>query len=844
MTMTQAELAAEAIKGCDREPIHAPGYIQPCGFLMALDDGCNTFTHMSENVGPNLGGETRELLSVRPRDLLPKALIHDINNFRSRSTSTRQREMIGDIETGEGTRKVTAHVRDNTTILEVVGLGDIPISQSEGLDRLRWLTQRFDHHASLNDILSDAVKSLRAFSGYDRVMAYRFRPDGSGEVVAEDKVSDVDGYLGLRFPEFDVPEQARKLYVQTPIRMISDVDANTIGLMAQPDAGDLDMSLAILRGTMPVHNLYLRNMGVRGSLSLPIAIDGKLWGLFAFHHRSPRYLGAGVSLALEFSGQYLNLVIRSALKDEQRRCEVRAVQVANSLFSRRENVKASQISWSLVKDNLLNMMPASGVAFVDAEGARRHGQCPSQEALPKVVEALKPVNEQIAISDNLAEHVDKDLLGGVAGALQIQLGKKSSAQSNPSILFFRGEAATQVSWAGSPDKSVDMSADTPRLSPRGSFSAFTVEMTGRSEAWEPSDIAVAEGLYQAAQRSYAEAADRDALLENLELLVQELNHRVRNILALVKSIIQQTRPDEEEQAAIYKDLEARILSLATAHNALTQNNARMLDLRDALERAASPYARRQVRLEGPKVGIVAEAGSVFVLVLHELFSNAAKYGALLTEQGRVDINWQLDASGVRLYWREFGGPPVSEPERFGFGQTLVRNALSFEFEGDAQVEFRPEGVYVSMFVPKNVLVMEESDPPPRVKFEVEPLVAMPEKPLSGTILVLEDDFLIASQLQCDAESLGAEEVLMASSVSQAMDCLDSRDIEFAFIDVNLKGGRSLPVAEHLKLQDTPFVFVTGYSGGEAQLSAFEHVPVVRKPFQLSDMIAAISSCKS
>lgn len=844
MIASRAELEAKAIEGCDSEPIHTPGYIQPCGVVMGLDKGCSEFLYASNNLEQFLGIKPAKALASLPSDVLSKKALHDIANLAGRSTATRQRELVGDIETLDGWRKATAHVRNGTTIVEISGLGDIPLSQSEGLDRLRWLTQRIDQNDSLPLILADAVKNLRAFSGYNRVMAYRFRPDGSGEVIAEDRVSDIDSYLGLRFPEFDIPKQARQLYLSTPIRMISDIDGEQIGLVSKPGMPQLDMSLALSRGTMPVHCDYLRNMGVRASMSLPIVVGGKLWGLFAFHHRSPRYLGSGVSLAIEFAGQYLNLVIESALKAEESRCELRAIKTANTLFARRDNEKASGLSWGMLKDDLLKILPANGVAYCEGARILTHGDCPPAGSLEAIHAALSPTHENISISDQLAQTVSGADLGNTAGALRIKIGEASNA----SITYFRNQATVQVAWAGAPEKQIDTSQSNLRLTPRGSFAAFKMEMAGRSESWEPQDIVAATGLFRAAERAYLEAVDRDALLENLELMVQELNHRVRNILALVKSIIEQSRSNDPDLSHYFESLEARILSLANAHNALTENNSRSIDLHKTIRIEAAPFSMERVAMAGPTVGISPRAASIFVLVLHELFANAAKHGAFSTEQGRLDLSWRLSDKGLHISWVERNGPAVSQPQRFGFGQTLIQNALSYEFGGDAEVKFLTDGIRVALFLPHAVLVLDDEAETKTAKKAAssvkDAMDTHPVQLLSGNVLILEDDFLIATQTKQSAQRLGADKAILASNIADAMALIADTDIRFAILDINLGGDRSLPVAQCLMEMNTPFIFATGYSGGEGQLTAFPTVPVVRKPFQLSEMADAISKANA
>ncbi|MEQ8658242.1 MAG: HWE histidine kinase domain-containing protein [Hyphomicrobiales bacterium] len=840
MTMTAAEREAAAIEGCDSEPIHTPGYIQSCGFLFGFESQSEDLAFVSSNVAEFLDNSAEDMLDASLPNCFSETLIHSIRNVQSRSTATRQRELVGEIVTKQGRLMATAHCVNDTTLVEVTGHGDIPSSFSAGLDRLRWLTRSVDKKTELEDILQSAVADLRAFSGYDRVKAYRFRPDGSGEVVAEARASDIDSFLGLRFPSFDIPAQARKLYVKTPIRMIADIDGQQVALMSKSSCGDVDMSLAILRGTMPVHCEYLRNMGVRSTLSLPIVVDGKLWGLFAFHHRTPRYLGGDISLAIEFAGQYLNMLIASAIHTQEHRSELKALHIARNLFARADEEKRTRIKWGFVKDKLQDMMPSDGAAFYSDMDWHTHGDCPEKSELSAITKHLVPVDDGISISDELLEHSALPNANQIAGALRIEV----DAVSNAAFYFFRKSAQSQVMWAGSPEKIVDDQGPVLRLSPRGSFGAFAETMEGRSESWEPMDIVVARGLKRAIQRAFADAIDRDTLLESLELHVEELNHRVRNILALVKSIVRQSAESDEVYDAHFKPLEARIFALASAHNILAETAGRTLGVQTAFEREALPFPDHRIAIGGPVVDVSSEAASVFVLVIHEMFSNAAKHGALSRSNGHISISWILDEAGLHIYWREFGGPEVVAPSTHGFGQTLIENAFAYEFKGNTTVLWLREGVSIDLFVPAEVVIADNKlAPSNRAAAPIGAITsAQPLEPMN--VLILEDDFIIASETKGQLDTLDDVQCFLAANNEDALNLLEQQTFGFAILDINLDGRRSFQTAERLMELGVPFVFVTGYDRVDKQTGDLALVPILTKPTRLEAVLDAMASYRA
>jgi PAS domain S-box-containing protein len=191
--------------------------------------------------------------------------------------------------------------------------------------------------------------------------------------------------------------------------------------------------------------------------------------------------------------------------------------------------------------------------------------------------------------------------------------------------------------------------------------------------------------------------------EHLKLLVNELNHRVKNTLATVQSVATQSLRGaasvEEARAAF----EARLMALSGAHNILTRENWEGASLRTIASEVLEPYRagrEERFRISGPEVRISPANAVAIAMGLHELTTNAVKYGALTTETGRVDVSWSLDSQAARrfarLVWSESGGPPVSPPTRKGFGTRLIERGLASDLSGEAHLEYRPEGVVCTL----------------------------------------------------------------------------------------------------------------------------------------------------
>jgi PAS domain S-box-containing protein len=189
--------------------------------------------------------------------------------------------------------------------------------------------------------------------------------------------------------------------------------------------------------------------------------------------------------------------------------------------------------------------------------------------------------------------------------------------------------------------------------------------------------------------------------ERLRLMVNELNHRVKNTLATIQAIATLTLRSDGSPDQLRESLTARILALSKAHDVLTDTQWSGADLREIAARAGVPYESTdqlhpRLRIDGPTVRLPPRTAIAVALALHELATNAAKYGALCVADGHVELNWgfvSMDGGRVlRIVWREIGGPPVKPPKRAGFGSRMIQRGLAADLNGRVEVDYRPEGV--------------------------------------------------------------------------------------------------------------------------------------------------------
>lgn len=219
----------------------------------------------------------------------------------------------------------------------------------------------------------------------------------------------------------------------------------------------------------------------------------------------------------------------------------------------------------------------------------------------------------------------------------------------------------------------------------------------------------AQGRWQVMQSTGIDITERKILEDRLRLLIEELNHRVKNSLMVVQAMAWQSfRGIEQPAAAAVENFTARLHALAAAHTILSRGQWAGAPLADVVRQGLTICAgsvqgdggAQRLSLGGPDVTVGAAATVSLVMVLHELATNAIKYGALSNAEGTVTIAWDLgDDGAVALEWREQGGPPVAPPARSGFGSRLIRDAITRQLSGQAQIDHAPDGVVVRLVLP-------------------------------------------------------------------------------------------------------------------------------------------------
>lgn len=835
------------LTNCDREPIHILGRVQSYGCLVALSADWMV-TYASENCGALLGLDAQTIVGSRFTDIFPEETVHHL----------RTKMQLLSYQTGAA--RVFAY-----PALEDERLFDVSISQSDhniifefepraegsqnDQDRstVRALIGRVKRHETIEDMCSEAVRAIKMLSGFDRVMVYRFNDDDSGTVIAEIAEPDQEPFFGLRYPASDIPKQARVLYVRSPLRIIADVDAETYAIhpSLDPNGQPLDLSLAVTRSVSPIHLEYLRNMGVVASMSVSIIRNGKLWGLFACHHQTARHISYETRSEIELFSELFNYQLAQVELTTELAEVDRARSLHDRLMTQLSGGKTMSEAFDVLSENIKEVIPFDGAAVFTDGDYKSAGSAPTKEEFMGLARFLNTTpSGQVYQTHALSTRYPaaESFSDRVAGILALPV----SRTPRDYLVLFRREIASSVKWAGNPEKPVEVGPNGVRLTPRKSFDAWQEVVRGQSAPWRGSELRAADALRVTLLEVVLKMVDernaaRKQAQDQQELLVAELNHRVRNILNLIRGLVSQGQEDAKSLDDYRSVLEDRIFALARAHDQLTQTEWNWVSFRSLVETEVKAFLTSKasrVNITGDEIDLSPTAFSTLALVIHELVTNSAKYGALNDSSGSVALDVRLQPDGVaKLFWREENGPPVQAPKRRGFGTTIIERSIPFELKGQADTRYRVTGYEADFVLPSAHVRKTELTV---VKMENDATRKASDVRLQGQCLVLEDNMVIALDAADMLSDLGAEHVSTASSVADAFTLIGKRDISFALLDVNLGDETSIPVIERCLELGIPTVLATGYGANAAVVERFPEVPVLNKPYS-SDSLKQVAA---
>lgn len=548
---------------CDKEPVQFIGAVQAYGALVLSDAASGQITQVSANAEKFLGRAPASLLGRPVAELFPTA----------------------PAPTEHATRFAADHGEVNTYLKDQRRYFEVEPAPTADLSRLSRRVQAavdaIGAGTGWREYLDAAAAETFALFGYDRVMIYKFHPDLHGEVVAEKCKPGVDQFLGLHYPASDIPAPARQVFYENWVRMIPAVDYALAPLEPALDPATgrpADLSQTALRAVSPVHLEYLRNMGVAASLTISIKSEGRLWGLIACHHLTPKYLDREERAAAELIGRFVSSNLRDASKLEEFEERRRLAGVQKEIIRRLRHTNDLGKEMLKIRPNVLDLIKADGsaAAFYVNGVWETIGEVPDTDCLNGIADWLNEhaADEEVFSTDRVIEYHPScvPFRRITAGLLAINIPKHRRSY----VLFFRPEQVHTVRWAGNPNEKMADSAG--RLHPRGSFNEWSESVRDRAVPWREWEIDAARELRTAIlgadlQRQYEKEQEAreeaERAMRSREELMAVLSHDLKNpigSITLQAALMERTFVKNNDTKSI--ELTKRIQRAANSMNTL------------------------------------------------------------------------------------------------------------------------------------------------------------------------------------------------------------------------------------------------------------------------------------
>ena len=588
MSSSQSFTTGEVnLTNCDREAIHLLGHIQPHGILIVIAEADLKIVQISENTSSFFDIPASSLINQPLQKLFPQSQIDILVPLllQENLELVNPIKLTAQINNKKYLFECVVHRSDGLLVLEI----ELPFKDSNSDLSFYHLAKasalkirKSNDFFEMSDLL---VKEIQKVTQYDRVLLYRFEPDQSGVIVAEalshHNDQPLESFLGLHYPASDIPVQARKLYYSSWLRLIVDLNCQPVSLIPANNPitqSPLDLSFSVLRSVSPIHVEYLNNMGISASLGISLINAQKLWGLVVCHHYSPKYINYDTRKICEFLGQIMSVeIVNKHEKDFEKSLQkIKSIQI-----KLKQDILADKqiLSQALLQDqeNLLNLVNAQGAVICLGAQISKIGEVPDQESVSKLVEWLRTSNSQDIICTNCLSELYPEansIKEQASGLLAISISLNHTAYH---IIWFRPEVIQTVSWAGDPNKPMQIEADgSMSLSPRRSFDLWKETVREKSLPWEQVEIEAAlelrgtlmlaaldfsqQALKQEANR--AEVANR-AKSEFLARMSHELRTPLNAILGCTQLINRDTALTNqlEEYVHIIGDSSEHLLSL-------------------------------------------------------------------------------------------------------------------------------------------------------------------------------------------------------------------------------------------------------------------------------------------
>jgi len=716
------------LANCDSEPIHIPGAIQPLGALLAFDmDG--TLRYASENAAQLLDTCLTLDQPCAP-EALPPGLAYCLSTWIGNA------DPIFDpltITLDRATYDVIGHRNtDGLTIVELERRADgVGIAAPERIYRS---IERVRRQRDIPSLLDSMVREVQRATGFDRVMAYCFHPDDSGEIGPERRRPARDDGVGRRYPAGDIPAQARRLYTVNTLRLIADATYHPVRVLSgpSPEPRALDMSFSVLRSVSPIHLEYMANMGVRASMSLSLVIGGRLWGMIACHHHTPRALPYPARLACEAMAQVVAATVSGIEANERAEQSRQNAALVSKLVERVSASENVHQALSQGGETPASLVPNDAALCLWSNSVTVFGGIAPRGELAGILNALDQSGQRVVHTTNIARDFPElqTEIVPYAGLLAC----KFDPMNNGWLIWLRKEQIETLVWGGKPEKQYAVGSLGPRLTPRGSFEAWREVVRGVCLPWLPSELEAVDNLRdELSHISTSRAADVDrARTALLAMLGHDLRDPLQSI-SMAATLLSRTDTGARMGERIryssgrMQRLISQVLDLSRLQGGLGLGiEKRMCDLsalvNGLIEEKRQAYPGLRIETDVPDgLTLMADTDRIAQVVTN-LMSNARQHGA---PRQPIVVNASASGDGVTLSVINHGEPIAEDvlahlfspfkPEsvgqsrnRTGLGLGLyIAEQVVRDHGGDISVECRDGLVIFTVALPR---ALPESTP--------------------------------------------------------------------------------------------------------------------------------------
>ncbi|MDB9314904.1 ATP-binding protein [Spirulina sp. CS-785/01] len=522
-----------------REAIHTPGCIQPYGVLLVLQEKSLDILQASENTQKILGVAAQDLVNRHLNCLFDAAQIEKLQNLLKAKELKPLNPVKLILNQPENPIPFDGivHRSNQSVILELEPTSEESVPFLNFYHLVREAVLKLHQTESLPELAEVAAQEVRRITELDRVMIYQFDSAGNGIVIAEDKVDSLDSLRGLNYPASDIPPAAKELFAKNPLRLIPDINYQPARLYPQicPATDQpLDLGYAVLRSPSACHRQYLRNMGVRGSLTIPLTKEGQLWGLIAAHHHSgPKYFSYESRAACEFLGQAISaeLTGKATYEDYDYQLELKSIQT--HLLQGMSETEDFIQGLAKQERDLCDLVSARGAVLYLNHEIIPVGETPAIAEIEEIIQWLKQgqFQDKVFSTTQLSHYLPsaKSYKETASGLLAVAISETQQKY----ILWFRPEVIQTVNWAGNPQEGIDVDEEGQvQMSPRTSFELWKETVQHTALPWKSYEIQAAFDLRKSIINIVMRKADELAKLNN------ELNEALSSLKRMQTQLIQ------------------------------------------------------------------------------------------------------------------------------------------------------------------------------------------------------------------------------------------------------------------------------------------------------------------